>query len=64
MSVIPFPRPERREDRIRGIEQCLSSLAVEAEDMGLDLLSHLIAVAREAAHECLDEADLTTAFGR
>lgn len=69
MNVIAFPRPHRADatprgdhaaarssvDRLRGIEQCLKSLSVEAEDMGLELLGHMIAVAREAAVEARAE---------
>jgi hypothetical protein len=61
MTVIAFPRnlrpahqPEVRQptaDRLRGIEQCLISLAGEAEELGLDLLAHMIAVAREEARD-------------
>ncbi|HLO76101.1 MAG TPA: hypothetical protein VK196_06570 [Magnetospirillum sp.] len=51
MTVIAFPRADRLETRLRGIEQCLDALSVEADEMGLDLLAHLIAVAREAAHD-------------
>ena len=51
MTVIAFPRRDRLQDRLRGIEQCLESLCEEAEDLGLDLLAHMIAVAREAARE-------------
>lgn len=51
MTVIAFPRVERREDRLRGIEQCLDALAHEADALGLDLLAHMIAVAREAASD-------------
>lgn len=57
MTVIAFPRvADRRDTRLRGIEQCLESLCIEAEELGEDLLAHLIAVAREAAFEALDEA--------
>ena len=55
MSVIPFPRADRREDRLRGIEQCLESLSEEADELGLDLLAHMIAVARQAAQESFDD---------
>ncbi len=54
MTVIPFPNTARRDSRLRGIEQCLDSLAAEAGDMGLDLLAHLIAVARCEASEALE----------
>lgn len=56
MPVIPFPRAERREERLRGIEQCLDSLHGEARDMGLELLAHILAVAREAAHDSVKDA--------
>ncbi|MCR6632919.1 MAG: hypothetical protein NVV74_24335 [Magnetospirillum sp.] len=55
MTVIAFPRQERHEERLRGIEHCLDALSVEAGEMGLELLAHLIAVAREAAHDSLEE---------
>lgn len=55
MTVIAFPRAERRESRLRGIEQCLAALSAEADEMGLDLLAHMIAVAREAAGEAREE---------
>ena len=55
MNVIAFPRADRRENRLRGIEQCLEQLCAEAEEIGQDLLAHMIAVAREAAFEALDE---------
>jgi hypothetical protein len=55
MNVIAFPRADRRDDRLRGIEQCLESLSAEAGEMGLDLLAHMISVAREAACEALDD---------
>ncbi len=55
MNVIAFPRREHREDRLRGIEQCLDALGEEAAAMGLPLLSHLIAVAREAAHDAVED---------
>ena len=62
MSVIPFPRiapriagDDRREERLRGIEQCLDALGEEADELGLDLLAHMIAVARQAAQESFDE---------
>lgn len=65
MNVIAFPRPHRADatpcgdhadslshaERLRGIEQCLKSLSAEADEMGLDLLAHMIDVAREAAVE-------------
>lgn len=54
MTVIAFPRAERREERLRGIEQCLDALAHEAGSLGLPLLAHMIAVAREAACESID----------
>lgn len=64
MSVIPFPCPAPpdilpelpRHERIRGIEQCLASLANEAEELGLDLVAHLLAVAHEAAKDSRMEA--------
>lgn len=56
MNVIAFPRADdRRENRLRGIEQCLEALCAEAEEIGEDLLAHMIAVAREAACESLDD---------
>lgn len=55
MTVIAFPRAERRENQLRGIEQCLGALAAEADAMGLDLLAHMIAVAREAAGEAIED---------
>lgn len=55
MNVIAFPRADRREVRLRGIEQCLEQLCAEAGEMGLDLLAHMISVAREAAFEALDD---------
>lgn len=55
MNVIAFPRADRRENRLRGIEQCLESLCAEAEGMGEDLLAHMIAVAREAAFDALEQ---------
>lgn len=54
MNVIAFPRADRRETRLRGIEQCLEALCAEAEELGDDMLAHMIAVAREAAFESLD----------
>lgn len=57
MNVIAFPRQERRETRLRGIEQCLDALGEEAEAMRLPLLAHLIAVAREAARDAADDED-------
>lgn len=59
MPVIPFPRAERREERLRGIEQCLESLHGEAQDMGFELLAHIIAVAREAAHDSAEDVGLS-----
>lgn len=55
MTVIAFPRRESRDNRLRGIEQCLDSLGEEAEAMGLPLLAHMIAVAREAARDAVEE---------
>jgi len=55
VSVIPFPCADRRADRLRGIEQCLESLSEEADELGLDLLAHMIAVARQAAQESFDD---------
>ncbi|MGE5514698.1 MAG: hypothetical protein ACM31D_02640 [Bacteroidota bacterium] len=55
MNVIAFPRVERREHQLRAIEQCLDALCAEADDLGLEMLAHMIAVAREAACEALDE---------
>lgn len=55
MNVIAFPRQESRETRLHGIEQCLDALGEEAEAMGLPLLAHLIAVAREAARDAVEE---------
>jgi hypothetical protein len=61
MTVIAFPRSfrtnpaeepcESTDERLRGIEQCLDSLAGEAEELGLGLLAHMIAVAREEARD-------------
>lgn len=64
MSVIPFPCPVppditpelSRYERIRGIEQCLASLANEAEELGLNVVAHIIAVAHEAAKDCRTES--------
>lgn len=68
MSVIPFPSAPRREDRIprraeriRGIEQCLLSLAAEADELGLDMVAHMIGVAHEAAEESMEEEGLIPA---
>lgn len=55
MNVIAFPRADRRENRLRGIEQCLESLCLEAEGLDEDLLAHMIAVAREAAFDALEQ---------
>lgn len=55
MNVIAFPRADRRETQLRGIEQCLEALCAEADDLGLEMLAHMIAVAREAACEAMDE---------
>jgi hypothetical protein len=55
MNVIAFPRQESRETRLHGIEQCLDALGEEAGAMGLTLLAHLIAVAREAARDAVEE---------
>jgi hypothetical protein len=54
VTVIAFPRAERHHERLRGIEQCLDALYEEAEELGLDLLAHMIAVSREAARETLE----------
>lgn len=64
MSVIPFPAaappdamPELpRHVRIRGIEQCLAALANEAEELGLDLVARILAVAHETAKDYRTEA--------
>jgi hypothetical protein len=67
VSVIPFPsaaapdllsgimEAQPSNERLRGIEQCLAFLAAEAEEMGLELVAHFIAVAHEAARECRAE---------
>lgn len=55
MNVIAFPRADRRETRLRGIEQCLEQLCAEAEEVGADLVAHMIAVAREATCEALED---------
>lgn len=54
MTVIAFPRVERRATRLRAIEHCLAALSAEADEMGDAMLAHLIAVAREAAHEAAE----------
>lgn len=51
VTVIDFPKAETRDQRIRGIEVCLSYLQTEARSLGLPMLAHIIGVAREEARE-------------
>ncbi|MGE5547891.1 MAG: hypothetical protein ACM33T_13390 [Solirubrobacterales bacterium] len=51
MTVVPFPTSSSAETRLQGIASCLDYLVAEAEAMGLDLLAHVIGVAREEARE-------------
>lgn len=56
MSVIPFPACEQRDERLLGVEKCLDFLCDEVDGMGLELLAHLIAVARDATRDIREEA--------
>lgn len=56
MTVVQFPQAETRDQRLRGLEACLTYLQTEASQLDLPMLAHIIGVAREEAREAASPA--------